>query len=314
MKVSVCVRTYNLEPFVEEAIRSALAQATAFDFEIVVADDASTDGTRAILERLQRAAPERLRLLLQETNVGSMRNQFDAYMACAGDYVALLDGDDYWLTTDKLQKQADYLDTHPDVSICGTSYTTGTSTRPVPRQQLMNLRDVLESGNSKTGGGADLLQSTIMIRRACLPTLPDWFILESHMPQTDLLFQILCLQRGSQAFLSDVSTFYRVHGASLFSSLSTERQLESAVATWSEVKKHIEPSYHRPINRRLAGGYFRLSELYAAVGQRAAAKAALTRAAEYGNFADWVRHLGRTYTPSLYESLLTLSAQFRYRE
>src|SRR5215207_1776851 len=117
-KVSVCLITYNQVDFVTAAIESVLSQHTSFATELVIGDDHSTDGTRDILLSFARRLPARIRLLLHDSNRGLVRNFSETFTACRGEYVALLDGDDYWTASDKLERQARFLDTHPGCSIC----------------------------------------------------------------------------------------------------------------------------------------------------------------------------------------------------
>src|SRR3984885_13749881 len=118
MKLSVAMITYNHERFIGQALESVLAQRVNFDYEIVIGEDCSTDGTREIIMDFCRRYPKQVLPLLRDTNVGAMRNLEATLATCRGQYVALLKGDDYWTTSDKLQKQVDFLDVHPDRAIC----------------------------------------------------------------------------------------------------------------------------------------------------------------------------------------------------
>src|SRR5438309_1588573 len=93
-------------------------QVTDFDYEIVIGEDCSTDRTREIVADLARLYPEKIRPLFHETNVGANRNLALALQMCQGQYVALLEGDDYWIDARKLQRQVWFLDDHPDYVIC----------------------------------------------------------------------------------------------------------------------------------------------------------------------------------------------------
>jgi glycosyltransferase involved in cell wall biosynthesis len=108
-KVSVCIVTYNQKRFIGDAIESALMQKTTFPYEIIVGDDCSTDGTRDLLRRYQSQHPDRIRLnLLEErdpTEIPAKTNMVTNLESARAPFIALLDGDDYWLSTDKLQKQ-----------------------------------------------------------------------------------------------------------------------------------------------------------------------------------------------------------------
>lgn len=116
--VTVCMITYNHEKYIAQAIDSVLMQKTNFHYEIVIGEDYSTDKTREIVLEYKAKYPDKIKLLLQEINVGMMQNFTDTLKACKGKYIALLEGDDYWTDPYKLQKQVDYLDSHPEYSFC----------------------------------------------------------------------------------------------------------------------------------------------------------------------------------------------------
>lgn len=111
-KVSVCVITYNQERYIRKCLDSLVTQQTDFDFEIVVGDDCSTDGTRAIVLEFAERYPHIVRVHFQPTNTGGSRNNLEVHAAARGEYVAHVDGDDYALPG-KLQAQADVLDRDP---------------------------------------------------------------------------------------------------------------------------------------------------------------------------------------------------------
>src|SRR5262249_26249784 len=117
LTASVLLITYNHARFVTEALESILMQQTDFDFEIVVADDGSTDRTFEIIKEYAGREPH-MRLLPAESNLGISRNYQRGFAACRGDYVAVIEGDDYWISPRKLQMTASYLDRNPKCSFC----------------------------------------------------------------------------------------------------------------------------------------------------------------------------------------------------
>ena len=117
-KVSVLMIAYNEEQFVKQAIQSVLMQKANFEYELVIGEDCSTDRTREIVLEFQRKYPDRIRLLLAKRNLGASVNWIRTLRGCRGQYVANLDGDDYLTSAHELQKQADFLDAHPECSIC----------------------------------------------------------------------------------------------------------------------------------------------------------------------------------------------------
>lgn len=110
--------TYNHEKYIEQAVRSVMIQETDFDYELVIGEDCSTDRTREIVLRLKEEFPEKIRLILHEQNVGMAQNLVEVYRHCEGEYIALLEGDDYWIDHVKLRLQVDYLNKHEQCVLC----------------------------------------------------------------------------------------------------------------------------------------------------------------------------------------------------
>ena len=118
--VSVRMVTYNQEKYIAEAIESVLRQKVNFRYELIIGEDASTDGTAAIVDRYQSEYPDIIRVFHRKKNLGMLENNKRVMRACRGKYVAALAGDDYWVYQYKLQKQVDYLEEHDDVT--GTAH------------------------------------------------------------------------------------------------------------------------------------------------------------------------------------------------
>ena len=116
LKVSVCVVTYNQEKYIRQCLQSIVNQETDFDFEVIVADDCSTDGTRAIVQEFVGRYPEVVKPIFHEKNIGAYKNFVFVHQQPIGKYIAHMDGDDYCLPG-KLQAQATYLDANPHCSI-----------------------------------------------------------------------------------------------------------------------------------------------------------------------------------------------------
>ena len=117
-KVTVWLSTYNQEPYVAQALDSILMQKTSFPFEVVAADDCSTDGTQRVILEYQARFPDRIVTYFTNPNVGGCRKLCDCIDKglFRGDYLAYLEGDDYWLGEDRLQTLVDFLEAHPEYS------------------------------------------------------------------------------------------------------------------------------------------------------------------------------------------------------
>lgn len=120
--VSIFMLTYNQENYITQAMDSILMQETNFNYQLVIGEDYSTDGTRKICEEYANKYPQKVKLLPSlNKNVGLINNYLRTIKACDGKYIAICDGDDYWIDKDKLQKQVDFLEKNPDFYIVATN-------------------------------------------------------------------------------------------------------------------------------------------------------------------------------------------------
>ena len=123
IKVSVCCITYNQEDYIEIAIQSFLSQATSFNYEILIHDDASTDRTAEIIRKYEKEFPEIIRCIYQTENQFSQGNSasINLFNIAKGDYIALCEGDDFWVSSNKLQLQYDFMELNSNFSLCAHS-------------------------------------------------------------------------------------------------------------------------------------------------------------------------------------------------
>ena len=122
MDVSVILLTYNQEAYVGQAIASVMAQQCSCRYELIVGDDGSSDGTRAVCREWQEKYPDRIVLQFNEHNKGIIRNYFDCMALARGRYIGDCGGDDWWTDPHKLQREFDILEAHPEVSVVYGNY------------------------------------------------------------------------------------------------------------------------------------------------------------------------------------------------
>lgn len=119
--VSICSITYNHAPYIRKCLESFLMQKTNFKFEIIIHDDASTDNTASIIREFEERYPEIIKPIYQTENQYSKGQSILAsfvYPRAKGKYIALCEGDDYWIDPYKLQKQVDFLENNEEYSLC----------------------------------------------------------------------------------------------------------------------------------------------------------------------------------------------------
>lgn len=262
-RVSIALITYQQERTIAQAIDSVLAQATSFDIELVIGEDASTDRTREIVVDYATRFPSRVRLVLQEANRGLLRNFIDTFTSCRGDYVALLDGDDYWLNRDKLERQVAFLDSHPECSICchaaamlRSGETIAEDRYPEPDwKTISTIEDLFRQNFIPT--------CSAMVRRDAIATLPGWF---ESCPWEDWPLFLLYAERGKIGYLADVMAVYRMHSAGLWSGLRPGEQVRRKIAFLIAMDERFGHRYHALIRDQIATHQTELDKLVPATG------------------------------------------------
>jgi glycosyltransferase involved in cell wall biosynthesis len=223
--VSVLVVTYNHARFVRQALDSALAQRLPQPYEILVSEDCSTDGTREIVQEYAERHPHLVRLLLSARNLRSNEVVARGFRAARGRYVALLDGDDYWTSDDKLRAQLAFLDARPDLTICfhnvqvvdEHSQSTGRLWNAPDQPEVSGLHELLR--------GNFIATSSVVYRRAAVAEVPAWY--DRFFPVTDWPLHVLYAREGRIGYLDRTLGVYRLHGGGLFSTLGEREKLEA---------------------------------------------------------------------------------------
>ena len=116
--VTICCVTYNQDQFVADTLDGFIMQKTNFTFEVIISDDKSTDRTRDIITEYAKKYPDIIKPIFHKKNLGSLNNYIDNFKRATGKYVAMCEGDDYWIDPRKLQKQVDFLEKNQDYAIC----------------------------------------------------------------------------------------------------------------------------------------------------------------------------------------------------
>ena len=213
-KVSVLCATFNHEDYLRQTLDSFVAQKTDFPFEVLVNDDASTDHTAEILREYADRYPDIIRPFYQDENLYSRRmNVYDLvfFPAARGKYIALCEGDDYWNDPEKLQRQTDWLDAHPDYSACVHNSIGKFSDQPdrvlfaqdgdrdIPFEQVIN------------GMSHAYHTSSILARREFILNPPDYRNVAYEKGYfTDYAIGVrLCLE-GKVRFLDRCMSVYRI--------------------------------------------------------------------------------------------------------
>jgi glycosyltransferase involved in cell wall biosynthesis len=257
VKASVLITVYNREKFITQAVESAVHQQTDFAYEVVIGDDCSTDRTREILLRLRDTYPGKIRLLLWKRNVGCVRNLADTLQVCGGEYVALLDSDDYWTCRGKLQRQVALLDAHPEFSSCAheavvvdeAGQVVAGGQRPRRHSHAITLRRMLISDVVPT--------SSVMFRRGLYAAFPDWYY---TVKLQDWPLHVLNLLHGDMWFDAQVASAYRLHSGGYWSGAPPVSRRMWRIEIYERLNEELGFAYDGLIRRRIARQYLALAE------------------------------------------------------
>jgi glycosyltransferase involved in cell wall biosynthesis len=248
-KVSVAMITYQHKKFVTQAVESVLMQRTNFPYELVIGEDCSTDGTQDIVLELQRKHPDRIKALLPTKNLGMMANSFQTLLACDGDYVARLEGDDYWTDPCKLQRQVDLLESKPQLSACFTR-------TQVIGEEEMEVRSFIPGENA----GKEVYTIEDMLAKNCIATASIMYrnafreidldsLLESGLD--DWPVHILFSHRGPIGYISEVMAAYRLHGGGIWTAVDEVVKLEAIIQMYKVVLRLLPPQFAPQIIRKI---------------------------------------------------------------
>lgn len=247
--VSVHMLTYNHAPYIAQAIESVLMQEVSFDYELVIGDDCSTDGTEKIVQAYRDKYPDIIRLHQQERNLGLYANQDIVRRACRGKYIAWLEGDDFWTSSKKLQKQVDLLESHPEYSCCFhwcNWIEPGRSPHnfgPPHIKPFFTLDDLLRFGHF-------VPTSSVLVRNHLKETYPTWMKKSDIM---DMSYLILFAQHGDLGFIDEVMSSYLHHGSGLFSGVEASQKVKKVMFTHQLAGRNLgldkRPSFKMGMSR-----------------------------------------------------------------
>lgn len=209
--IAVCITTYNHEAFIAQAIESVLAQKCDEPLRIYIGDDASSDGTAAICKQFIKD-DERIVYIRRRKNIGLVANTIDLYQRIMKDgceFIAMLDGDDYWTDSHKLQMQLDYLRAHSECDLVHT----GAYEEKDGRRTLMNDADIPFGDLSEKYDlrGARQTNCSVLFRAKLLKEVNLKAIEKQGFPVLDYPLYGLFAQSTSFAYLPSPTVVWRNH-------------------------------------------------------------------------------------------------------
>lgn len=261
--VSIICLAYNHSLFIKKALDSFVSQKTSFNYEIVIHDDCSTDGTKEIIEEYEHKYPHLITALYEETNQYSKGVAItDTYLLpnARGKYIAICEGDDYWCDSNKLEKQITYMEEHKECSMCISNAIVVD-----PEENIIGeIKTVGENGLVQTeeiiknGGGFIPTNSIVCYKRDYI-NKPDFF----KIIGIDYILQMYLASKGTVYCFSDKMVAYRkgVAGSWTDRNSSNEKRKNihsRIIKALEEYDEFCRYSYHNAVVQAITENRFNL--------------------------------------------------------
>ena len=229
--VSIMVITYNQEQFISDAIESFLKQKCKFPLEIVIGDDCSTDNTQNVIKEYQTKFPDLIKPILNPVNLGPLTNAINVLEHCTGKYIALCEGDDFWIDPLKLQKQVDFLEQNNDYvlsfhNVIAINVIDDKRTRSELEQELFKKQPEEIPVEHST-------HTSSMLFRNVIRNFPGDF---DKIISGDSYLQFLLARYGKSTFQKNIyPNIRRRHPQSVWSYKSQEYKIEQGIVLYEKL-------------------------------------------------------------------------------
>lgn len=216
--VSVSVPTYQHNKYIKECLDSIVNQKTTFLFEIIIGEDGSTDGTREICIEFAEKYPDKIRLFLRDRNFsqyfedGKFVTRFNGLwnrMSARGKYIAMCEGDDYWIDSLKLQKQINFLETNPDYGLVfhASEYLhMDSGKRTIYKHKSSVIPSTFSINEIMLNDGSFITTNSMVFHSKYVKNLPSWYW---HAPAGDYALSLLLASQAKVAYVNEIMSVYR---------------------------------------------------------------------------------------------------------
>ena len=219
--VTVCVLSYNHEKWLRECLESICTQKTDFDFSVLVHEDNSTDGSKAIVQEFEKKFPDKIQTIYQKENQYSKGiNIVQRYVipAIKTEYFAICEGDDFWCDTSKLQKQVDYLEKHRECNLCfhnaNVVDTEGNILKTFYPRKMWNDKDLYKALEKTEGADltvADLIRLDFTPTASIVGRTENLRPLVDFSTSLDLVVRLVTTYDGHAHYFNEIMSAYRTN-------------------------------------------------------------------------------------------------------
>ncbi|AAK80301.1 glycosyltransferase involved in cell wall biosynthesis [Clostridium acetobutylicum] len=223
-KVSVLIVCYNQEKYIKKALESVLSQKVNFNYEIVVCDDCSSDRTFNILQEYKSKLGSKLNLIRNYKNLGITLNYKNGFKNCKGEYIAVLEGDDYWIQKSKLKRQVSFLESNRDCSLVFNKIVLDYGDEKI-NNLIYPFNDIRKKFSARELVRSNFIQnfSCCMYRKSSIRKLRESIY---DMVVYDWMFNMAVAQFGLIGYIPNYMTSHRILKSGLWSGKSKMENLQ----------------------------------------------------------------------------------------
>lgn len=248
LKISAVVTAYNHEKYIAQCLDGILAQKGNFSLEVILGDDCSQDNTRQIMQQYAEKYPNVFILVPPMPNLGVPKNIERCLDECTGDYFAFCEGDDYWTDVYKIQKQLEFLENHPDYSLCFNAimlyFENDDRYAPHPEQLSFHNEAVTTEDLIDTNYIGNF--SCCMYRASIVKKIPKAIY---DIYTADWMFNMACGRFGKIGFIRDWMSVYRIHAKGAWSSKSHRDQCRALCNAIDSYNKFFAYEYNEQFSK-----------------------------------------------------------------
>lgn len=276
--ISVLVIAYNHEKYIKECLNSILEQNYPGNVQVVIGEDGSTDRTRDAIRDTTVVPPPNFEINLLEDigNIGMMQNFARTYAACKYDFVAICEGDDFWIDKNKLQKQVDFLHSNPEFTICHHQVL-------VERNGKLEKDSITRTVESTTDFQelckGNFIHTPSVVFRKQVDNLPEWFV-DSKVG--DYVLHLYNTKDGGKIKKLPIkAAVYRVHEGGAWSDIEQEKKLKSIISYHQVLLGKFGDAADQSFKLRLAECNLALYQLLSKKGEEEQAEKHMTEAKQH---------------------------------
>lgn len=317
--VSICCSTYNHEDYIEDTIRGFLMQETNFPFEILIHDDASTDRTQEIIRKYEKIYPNIIKPIYQVENQyskGVKVNFTYNYSRARGKYIALCEGDDYWIDKEKLQKQIDVLENNENVMLCIHStkiFDMKIGNFSEPNKFRLNTGDKeFNAEEVIVRGGEFGHTSSFVFRKSMIEDPPKWYL---EYPTGDTPLRLLSVHKGSIYYIDREMSVYRIGVSGSWT--QRVKAKDKFISHWSkainmleEFDRYTDFKYTSAVRKRKSSVAYLI--LMTSIND-SAGEIDYSKYFKLLSFEDKLKYLVKTKAPNFARSLRKVKSKFIVR-